>query len=481
MIQVIKFFILLSASLNIWAGEPPQKNVKELPKLIKAKAYLDVSKERLVSPANILVVGGMINSINPETLPAQLQTIDLQNKILLPGLMDMHTHLDLDFDGTWDRILTKENASKGAIRAVRNAERTLMAGFTTVRNIGQGHITHELVNVALAEANNEGWIKAPNIFPAGHMITIEGGHGDLSMGYSEGLIDVGPEHGVVNSVDDVIKAVRYQIKHGAKVIKVHATAGVLSLEESVGAQQLSDAEMRAAVEEAHRHHIKVAAHAHGTEGIIAAVKAGVDSIEHGSLIDKKAIRLMKSKGTYLVPTTGLSDFMQPLLAKMDPKMREKSEYILPLAQKRLTQAIKSGVKIAMGSDSPLVPHGKNAAEIVALAERGMTYAQALQAATINSAELLGVDDRGEIKVGLLADIIAVEENPLETIETVLNVIFVMKAGVVVKKQKLGLQHNFEKAAMLITAYVRFSYEIDKNKPVFLDVYAPDCMLRRKIQ
>ena len=433
MTRIAKVFLLI-LSFNLWASESPPNKNKELPKLIKAKAYVDVAQGKLISPANILVKDGLIKSINSELLPKQVQIIELQNKILLPGLMDMHTHLDLDFDGTWDHILTKENASKGAIRAVRNAELTLMAGFTTVRNIGQGHITQELVNVAVAEANNEGWIKAPSIFPAGHMISIEGGHADLSMGYSEGLIEVGPNHGIVNGVDDVIEAVRYQIKHGAKVIKIHATAGVLSLEESVGAQQLSDAEMKAAVEEAHRHHVKVAAHAHGTEGIIAAVKAGVDSIEHGSLIDKKAIRLMKSKGTYLVPTTGLDEFMQPLLKKMNPKMREKSEYILPLARKRLSLAIKSGVKIAMGSDSPLVPHGQNAAEIVALVKRGMTNAQALQAATVNSADLLGVDDRGEIKVGLLADIIAVEDNPLETIETVLNASFVMKSGVVVKKE-----------------------------------------------
>ncbi|MCW8880118.1 MAG: amidohydrolase family protein [Kangiellaceae bacterium] len=432
---MLKFIILMFFSLNLMANQPLHDEVKELPKLIKAKAYVDVAEGKLISPANILVNNGLIMSINSKNLPKEVEVIDLPNKVLLPGLMDMHTHLDLDFDGTWDHILTKENASKGAIRAVRNAELTLMAGFTTVRNIGQGHITQELVNVAVAEANNEGWIKAPSIFPAGHMISIEGGHADLSMGYSEGLIEVGPNHGIVNGVDDVIKAVRYQIKHGAKVIKIHATAGVLSLEESVGAQQLSDAEMKAAVEEAHRHHVKVAAHAHGTKGIIAAVKAGVDSIEHGSLIDKKAIRLMKSSGTYLVPTTGLVEYMQPLLEKMNPKMREKSEYILPIAQKRLRQAIESGVKIAMGSDSPLIPHGKNAAEIVALVKRGMTNKQALQASTINSAELLGVDDRGQIKIGLLADIIAVNGNPLQTIEVVQNVDFVMKAGAVIKHEE----------------------------------------------
>ena len=405
---------------------------KDTPILLKAKAYVDVKNGRLVTPANILINQGVVESINSKKIPESLRIIELPNKILLPGLMDMHTHLDLDFNGSWDHIFTKENASMGALRAARNAKLTLDAGFTTVRNMGQGHITHELINVALDEASKQGWASAPDIFPAGHMVTIEGGHGDLTMGYSEGLIEVGANHGVVNSVDDVVKAVRYQIKHGAKVIKIHATAGVLSLEESVGAQQLSDAEMKAAVEEAHRHHLKVGAHAHGTDGIIAAIEAGVDSIEHGSLIDKKAIKMMKAKGTFLVPTTGLVEYIQPMLPKMNPKMREKAEYVLPLAKKRLTQAIKSGVKIALGSDSPVIPHGKNAAELVALVERGMTASQALQAATVNSAELLGVKDRGEIKVGLRADIIAVDENPLEKIETVMNVVFVMKHGEVIK-------------------------------------------------
>ncbi|QBY04923.1 amidohydrolase family protein [Thalassotalea sp. HSM 43] len=422
--KVIYLIVCLIVSYDIAANE--------IPTLIQAKSYVDVDKGRLVSPANILIENGLIKAINPEQLPDKVHRIDLKNKILLPGLIDMHTHLDLDFDGSFDHILTKENASKGAIRAVRNAELTLMGGFTTVRNVGQGHITKDLTNVALSEAGKEGWVKAPSIFPAGHMVTIEGGHGDLTMGFAEGLIEIGPKHGVVNSVDDVVKAVRYQIKHGAKVIKIHATAGVLSLEDSVGAQQLTDLEMKAAVDEAHRHDIKVAAHAHGTQGIIAAIEAGVDSIEHGSLINDKAIELMKSNGTYLVPTTGLVEYLQPLLEKMHPKLREKAEYVLPLGKERLIQAIKSNVKIAMGSDAPLIPHGENAAEILALVARGMTHSQALQAATINATELLGVEDRGRIKVNLLADIIAVDENPLENIETVMNVSFVMKSGAVVK-------------------------------------------------
>jgi len=428
--------VIFSGDLLATATTPNEESAlspANLPTLIQAKGYVDVDKGRLVSPANILIENGLIKAINPNELPENIYRIKLPNKILLPGLIDMHTHLDLDFNGSWDHIFTKENASKGAIRAVRNAELTLMAGFTTVRNMGQGHITTDLINVALSEADKEGWVKAPSIFPAGHMVTIEGGHGDLTMGYAEGLIEVGPKHGVVNSVDDVVKAVRYQIKHGAKVIKIHATAGVLSLEESVGAQQLTDHEMKAAVEEAHRHHIKVGAHAHGTKGIIAAVEAGVDSIEHGSLIDQKAMRLMKSKGTYLVPTTGLVEYIQPLLTKMDPKMRAKAEYVLPMAKERLAQAIKAGVKIALGSDSPVIPHGQNAAEIVALVERGMSNTQALQAATINATELLGVDDRGRIKVNLLADVIAVDDNPLEKIETMMKVSFVMKSGVVIKQ------------------------------------------------
>ena len=216
------------------------------------------------------------------------------------------------------------------------------------------------------------------------------------------------------------------------MIKIHATAGVLSMEDSVGAQQMTNAEMKAAVEEAHRHEYKVGAHAHGTEGIIAAVNAGVDSIEHGSLIDDKAISLMKSKGTYLVPTTGLVDYIQPMFSKMDAKLKAKAEYILPLARKNLTKAIKAGVNIALGSDAPVLPHGENAAEMVAMVKQGMSNAEALRTATVNSADLLGKTDRGQVKVGMRADLITVKDNPLKNINTVMDVPFVMKGGKVYK-------------------------------------------------
>ncbi len=401
--------------------------------LIKAKAYIDVSQGKLITPANILIQDDLIKAINPKTFPEDSNIIDLKNKILLPGLMDMHVHLDLDFNGSFDNIVYKESASKGAIRASRNAEKTLMAGFTTIRNVGQGHVTKELVNVAVAEASESGWIKAPRIIAAGHMLTITGGHGDMLMGMAEGYGELGPEFGIINGVDDAVKAVRYQIKHGARVIKIHATAGVLSLEDSVGAQQLSNLEMIAIVEEAARHDIKVAAHAHGAEGIIAAIKAGVDSIEHGSLLNEEGIQLMKEKGIFLVPTTGLVDEVIANSDKMNPKMARKAQYVLPLAQNNLTKAIQAGVKIALGTDAPLIHHGDNAKELTALTERGMTAAEALRAATVNSAELLSISNRGQIKLGYVADIIAVDGNPLENISIMEAVSFVMKGGVVYKQ------------------------------------------------
>jgi imidazolonepropionase-like amidohydrolase len=421
--------IIILSLLLIWNIATQAETI-----LIKAKSYVDVANGKLISPANIFIKDGIITAINPKNTSTDVRTIDLGQQILLPGFMDMHTHLDLDFTGSFDYLL-KESSAKGALRAMKNAEKTLMVGFTTVRNMGQVHTTNELINVAIAEAAIEDWIKSPDVIPAGHMITINGGHGDVTMTMAEGLIELGPKYGIVNSVDDVVEAVRYQIKHGAKVIKIHATAGVLSMEDSVGAQQMTNDEMKAAVEEAHRHDYKVGAHAHGTEGIIAALNAGVDSIEHGSLIDDKAIAMMKSKGTYLVPTTGLVDYIQPMFSKMDPKLKAKAEYILPLARKNLSKAIKEGVNIALGSDAPILPHGDNAAEMVAMVKQGMSHAEALRTATINSADLLGKSDRGQIKLGMRADLITVKDNPLNKIDTVMDVPFVMKAGKVMKNQK----------------------------------------------
>jgi imidazolonepropionase-like amidohydrolase len=310
----------------------------------------------------------------------------------------------------------------------------LMAGFTTVRDLGQVQYSKDLLAVALSKASDAGWIDAPRIVTAGHLITIAGGHGDLEMftKIATSLVDAGPEYGVINSPNDAVKATRFQLKHGAKVIKIAATAGVVSMEDSVGAQQMSDAEIKAVVEEATRHGVKVAAHAHGTEGILAAIKAGVASIEHGSMIDDEGIRLMIERGAYLVPTLALGATLD--LNSLPPLVRRKADYVLPLARRNISKAAQAGVKIALGTDAPLVPFGENAKEFTAMVEiAGLTPLESLRAGTVNAADLLGTTDRGELAAGRLADIAAVAGNPLEDIRATEKVVFVMKGGKVYRR------------------------------------------------
>ena len=405
-------------------------------KLVKADSYLDVRSGKLIKPANIIIENGLIKSINPKSIPDKIEVIDLAGQVLLPGLMDMHVHLDMDFVEGYQFQLVTESASKRALRGVKNAEKTLMAGFTTVRNVGQVHPSIELINVALSEASNAEWIAAPRIIPCGHMIGISGGHADPAMmgGFAENVMDQGPKYGTADGKDEVLKATRYQIKHGAKAIKIMATAGVFSLEKSVGAQQLTTEEMETIVQEAKRHDITVAAHAHGTEGIIAAVKAGVTSIEHGTILSNEAIQLMIETDTYLVPTSGLMELLPLGYDKMNSTLVEKAKFITPKAIESHEKAITAGVKISIGSDAPLIPHGKNAMEIIVMTKRGMTPIDALRSATIVPAEMLNLDDRGEIKEGLLADIIAVETNPTQDIKALEKVKFVMKGGRIYKNE-----------------------------------------------
>ena len=405
-------------------------------KLIKADSYVDVRTGKLIKPANLLIENGFIKSINPHVIPDNIEVIDLSNKILLPGLMDMHVHLDMDFEDNYQFQLVTESASKRTLRGAKNAKKTLLSGFTTVRNIGQVHPSIELIDVALSEASDNEWIVAPRIIPCGHMIGITGGHADLSMmgGFAENVMDLGPQNGIADGQDEVLKATRYQIKHGAKGIKIMATAGVLSLEESVGTQQLTKEEMETIVQEAKRHNVTVAAHAHGTEGIVAAINAGVTSIEHGSLLNDEAIELMIKNGTFLVPTTGLLELIPLGYSKMNPKLVTKAKYIIPMAIKSHEKAIEAGVKIALGTDAPLIPHGSNALELSAMVKRGMTNIDAIRAATINPAEMLNLTDRGEIKEGFLADIIAIDSNPIDNIKTLENVKFVMKGGTIYKNE-----------------------------------------------
>jgi imidazolonepropionase-like amidohydrolase len=394
--------------------------------VVRAARMLDVVTGQIVQPAVIVIDRDHIQAVNPATVPSGGTTIDLGDLTLLPGLMDLHTHLTFDLEGNWVERAVTDGPADEAVRGVWHARQTLMAGFTTVRNLGSGGFS----DIALSKGIEAGMIDGPRIIGAGHAMGITGGHCD-DTGHAPGVNERDYTTGVADGVDDFIKATRYQIKHGARVIKICATAGVLSFDATVGAQQMSEAEMRAVVEEAARHGLKVAAHSHGSEGILAAVRAGVASIEHGSMLTDEIIRLMKEKGTYLVPTMALLDAIK--VDELPPPIRAKAEKIFPLARESHRRAIQAGVKVAFGTDAGVLKHGTNALEFSSLVARGMTPIAAIRTATLNAADLLGVDDRGVIANGKLADLIAVSGNPLDDVRVLQDVKFVMKGGKVYKR------------------------------------------------
>ena len=281
------FVVLLCASIF---AQPPA------PIILRAARWLDVGAGQVRTPAVVVIQDGRITGVGAD-MPAGARTIDLGDVTLLPGLIDAHTHLTSDIEGDWVTRGVRELPADAALRGARNAKRTLEAGFTTVRDVGAGGFA----DIALMKAIDAGMVPGPRMIASANALGITGGHCDAT-GWAPGILEGGPEEGIVDGVDAAVRGVRYQIKHGARVIKICATAGVLSFDATVGAQQLSDEEMRAIVEETGRHGLKVAAHAHGTQGILAAVKAGVASIEHGSMLNDEIIALMKKRGTYLVPT-----------------------------------------------------------------------------------------------------------------------------------------------------------------------------------
>ena len=409
------FVVLLCASTF---AQPPA------PIVLRAARWLDVSAGQVRAPAVVVVQDGRIASVGGE-IPPGARAIDLGDVTLLPGLIDVHTHLTGDLEGDWVTRDVRELPADAALRGARNAKRTLEAGFTTVRNLAAGGFA----DIALMKAIDAGMVPGPRMIASAHALGITGGHCDAT-GWAPGILEGGPEEGIVDGVDAAIRGVRYQIKHGARVIKICATAGVLSFDATVGAQQLSDDEMRAIVEETTRHGLKVAAHAHGTQGILAAVKAGVASIEHGSMLNDEVIALMKKKGTYLVPTAYLLTAMP--LNLLPPPIAAKAKQIIPLAQESHRQAIKAGVKIAFGTDAAVYPHGVNAREFAVYVGYGMTPIDAIRTATVGAADLLGVGDRGTIAPGQLADLAAVPGDPLKDIKVMEQVSFVMKGGVVVR-------------------------------------------------
>jgi imidazolonepropionase-like amidohydrolase len=392
--------------------------------VVRAARLLDVSRGTIVQPGVLVIAGDRIRSVGAARVPDGAVTIDLGEVTLLPGLIDAHTHLTGQLEGDWVAAPVRETPADLALHGARNAGRTLRAGFTTVRDVG----ALGFADVALMKAIESGGVLGPRIIPVGHAIGITGGHCDQT-GWKPGVLETDWTQGVADGPAEAIKAVRYTAKHGARAIKVCATAGVLSFEGPVGAQQLAAEELAAIVAEAKRHGLKVAAHAHGTQGIVAAVKAGVASIEHGSELSAEAITLMKQHGTYLVPTAYLLSAIP--LDQLPPPIRAKAESVIPRARASHRRAIQAGVKVAFGTDAAVIPHGQNAREFSTYVEYGLSPAAAIRTATINAADLLGVTDRGVLAAGKLADVIAVPGNPLEDVRALERVSWVMKGGRVV--------------------------------------------------
>ena len=406
--------------------------------VLRAARRVDVDTGAIHSPAVIVVEGNLIAAVDPPELPSGATIVELGEVTLLPGLMDMEINLLI---GGPDNPSGLPNPMHGVqddpvyrtLRATINARTTLHAGFTTVRNLGLMVKTGGLLlDVDLARAIDQGWVEGPRIVGAGHAITPTGGHLDPTMfqRLAPHIMPVSVEEGRANGVPQVRESVRYQIKYGAEVIKISASGGVMSHGTVAGAQQYSDEELAAIVDEAHRAGIRVAAHAHGDAGIRACIRAGVDCIEHGSLATEDTIAMMVEHGTFLVPTSYLSEGLD--VSKAAPALQKKAAEVFPQARETLRKAIEAGVRIACGTDAPAVPHGDNAKELWALVDRGMTPAQALRAATVTSADLIGAEDRGRLEPGLLADIIAVPGDPTADITALQNVRFVMKDGRIVK-------------------------------------------------
>jgi len=421
---------------------PPSRITPEPPVgtgtvVLKAARLIDGTGSAPIANAVVVVTDNMITAVGVAgqvRVPANARTIDLGDVTLMPGFIDAHTHLigRVLGDPAGDSADVRDFESFGAILSVEHARATLMAGFTSVRNVGAAG---RFDDMALRKAINEGWTPGPRIMTAGHALGIRGGHCDEN-GFRPGLLDRGIEDGIADGPDQIRASVRYQVKYGADVIKTCATGGVLSEGDAVGATQYSFEELKALVEEANKLERKVAAHAHGTEGIKLAVRAGVSSIEHGSFLDEEGARLMKEHGTYLVPTLSAAEAVERA-AKSGVLKGLRAEKALAAAaavRHAIKLAVANKISIALGTDAGVVPHGTNAHEFVLMVQwGGMSNMDAIVAGTSSGAKLLGWDKKlGSLTTGKWADIVAVSGDPSKDIEDIQKVVFVMKNGVVYK-------------------------------------------------
>ncbi|MBU0914531.1 MAG: amidohydrolase family protein, partial [Gammaproteobacteria bacterium] len=404
--------------------------------LIHAGKLITADNDKVLTQHTVVVENDKIIAVESgyKTPADGDQVIDLKNHTLMPGLMDMHTHFSTQMSpGTYTEDFFLNEADV-ALRGATFAEKTLMAGFTTVRELGDIHHT----STALRKAITAGYVKGPRIYTAGKSIATTGGHADPSNGVAYALMgDPGPKDGVINGPEEARKAVRQRYKEGADLIKITATGGVLSVAKSGSNPQFNSEELKAIVETAKDYGMTVAVHAHGKEGMDRAIEAGVDSIEHGTLMDKATMKLMKKHGTYYVPTISAGKWAAEKAAMpgfFPELVRPKALAIGPKIQQTFADAYKEGVKIAFGTDSGVGAHGDNWREFVFMTEAGMPALAAIQSATIASARLLKVDQElGSVTAGKIADLVAVPGDPLQDIQLMGKVSFVMKSGVVYKQ------------------------------------------------
>ncbi len=416
------FFLLISSLINADT-------------LLHVGNLIDTNNGDITKAVTIRVVGNKIFEISKGYASPKKndEVINLKKSFVLPGFMDMHVHLAQEYVPKAERE-SKIEPEFRALFAANAASKTLMAGFTSVRNLGDGGME----TISLREAIRQGLIVGPRIFTSGKTIATTGGHGDPTNGMpKDNYSPPTPEEGVIDSPEDAIKAVRQRYKDGTDGIKITATGGVLSVAKSGENPQFTDAELTAIISTANDYGLWTAAHAHGKEGMKRAVIAGINSIEHGTYMDQEVMDLMKEKGTYYVPTIMAGDWVakKAQIPNFFPALvKPKAEKIGPQIQSTFAKAYKAGVKIAFGTDSGVSAHGDNWQEFILMTDAGMSNKDALKSATIEAAKLLRIEHKlGQIKPGMLADIIAVQKNPMQDISTVKNVSFVMKDGVIYKQ------------------------------------------------
>ena len=409
-------------------------SVADAATLIHAGRVIDGLANQAMSERTIVIDGGRIVAIESGYRAPSVgdRVVDLKNSTLMPGLMDMHVHITSEYSRTSELDRFKKDGPDIALDGAMFAERTLQAGFTTVRDLGDGF----RASLALRNAINAGKLAGPRIFAAGKSIATTGGHADPTNGWADHLggANVGPLDGVVNGEEQAAQAVRQRYKEGSDLIKITATGGVLSVAKNGLNPQFTEEEIRSVVQTARDYGFKVAAHAHGAEGMKRAVRAGVDTIEHGTFMDDETIKLMKERGTYYVPTitAGAWVFDRSKEEGFFPALvRPKAAMIGPQIQGTFAKAYKAGVKILFGTDTGVSAHGQNAREFVLMVESGMPAMEAIKSATSVSAKYLEIDDRlGSVEVGKVADLVAVPGDPIKDISAMQRVHFVMKDGVV---------------------------------------------------